>query len=134
MRMLLNRCLQSRALFYGDNKRAPEGPHLLKKDGYYYLFEAEGGTGRDTGITVSRSRELKGNVMNPAHNPIMRQNNPDEIIQRCGHGKPVQTGNGDWYMVYLCGRKIGDGYSILGRETAALDPISWTMDGWPIVQ
>ena len=35
-------------------------------------------------------------------------------------------------MVYLCGRKIGDGYSILGRETA-LDPISWTMDGWPIV-
>ena len=22
-------------LFYGDNKRAPEGPHLLKKDGYY---------------------------------------------------------------------------------------------------
>jgi xylan 1,4-beta-xylosidase len=35
-------------LFYGDNKRAPEGPHLLKKDGYYYLFEAEGGTDRDT--------------------------------------------------------------------------------------
>ncbi len=24
-------------LFYGDQKRAPEGPHLLKKDGYYYV-------------------------------------------------------------------------------------------------
>ena len=35
-------------------------------------------------------------------------------------------------MVYLCGRMIGDGYSMLGRETA-LDPVSWTADGWPIV-
>lgn len=35
-------------------------------------------------------------------------------------------------MVYLCGRMIGDGYSMLGRETA-LDPISWTADGWPVV-
>lgn len=25
-------------LFYGDQKRAPEGPHLLKKDGWYYLI------------------------------------------------------------------------------------------------
>lgn len=119
-------------LYYGDNKRAPEGPHLLKKDGYYYLFEAEGGTGPGHRITVSRSRELKGIYEPCPYNPIMRQNNPDEIIQRCGHGKPVQTQNGQWYMVYLCGRKIGDGYSILGRETA-LDPITWTADGWPIV-
>ena len=119
-------------LYYGDNKRAPEGPHLLKKDGWYYLFEAEGGTGPGHRITVSRSRELKGIYEPCPYNPIMRQNNPDEIIQRCGHGKPVQTQNGQWYMVYLCGRKIGDGYSILGRETA-LDPITWTADGWPIV-
>ena len=126
--MLLNRG----ARIFEHNKRAPEGPHLLKKDGYYYLFEAEGGTGPGHRITVSRSRELKGIYEPCPYNPIMRQNNPDEIIQRCGHGKPVQTQNGDWYMVYLCGRKIGDGYSILGRETA-LDPISWTMDGWPIV-
>ena len=48
-------------LFYGDQKRAPEGPHLLKKDGWYYLFEAEGGTGEGHRITVSRSRSLMGN-------------------------------------------------------------------------
>ncbi len=119
-------------LYYGDNKRAPEGPHLLKKDGYYYLFEAEGGTGPGHRITVSRSKELFGLYTPCPYNPIMRQTNESAIIQRCGHGKPVQTQNGDWYMVYLCGRKIGDGYSLLGRETA-LDPISWTADGWPIV-
>ncbi len=119
-------------LFYGDQKRAPEGPHLLKKDGYYYLFLAEGGTGPGHRITVARSRELMGNYEPCPYNPIMRQMDEKAGIQRCGHGKPVCTQNGEWYMVYLCGRRVGDGYSILGRETA-LDPITWTADGWPIV-
>lgn len=119
-------------LYYGDQKRAPEGPHLLKKDGYYYLFLAEGGTGPGHRITVARSRELMGNYEPCPYNPIMRQMDEKAPIQRCGHGKPVCTQNGEWYMVYLCGRMIGKGYSILGRETA-LDPITWTKDGWPIV-
>lgn len=123
---------KAQMLYYGDNKTAPEGPHLLKKDGYYYLFEAEGGTGPGHRITVSRSRELMGIYEPCPYNPIMRQTDENAIIQRCGHGKPVQTQNGQWYMVYLCGRKIGPGCSILGRETA-LDPITWTLDGWPIV-
>lgn len=118
-------------LFYGDQKRAPEGPHLLKKDGYYYLFEAEGGTGAGHRITVSRSRELFGVYEPCPYNPIMRQNDETAPIQRCGHGKPVQTPDG-WYMVYLCGRMVDGAYSILGRETA-LDPITWTADGWPLV-
>lgn len=119
-------------LFYGDNKRAPEGPHLLKKDGYYYLFEAEGGTGPGHRITVSRSRTLKGIYEPCPYNPIMRQWDEGAGIQRCGHGKPVMTQNGQWYMVYLCGRMVDGRYSILGRETA-LDPITWTADGWPVV-
>ncbi|SFQ20598.1 xylan 1,4-beta-xylosidase [Butyrivibrio proteoclasticus] len=119
-------------LFYGDNKRAPEGPHLYKKDGYYYLLEAEGGTGPGHMVTVSRSRELLGVYEPCPYNPIMRQKDPDALIQRCGHGDMVETPDGRWYMVYLCGRKIGDGYSILGRETA-IDPVTWTADGWPIV-
>lgn len=119
-------------LYYGHQKRAPEGPHLLKKDGYYYLFLAEGGTGPGHRISVARSRDLSGNYEPCPYNPIMRQMDEKAAIQRCGHGKPVCTQNGEWYMVYLCGRRIGDGYSILGRETA-LDPITWTADGWPIV-
>lgn len=123
-------------LYYGDNKRAPEGPHLLRKDGYYYLFLAEGGTGLGHRISVVRSKTLMGNYESCPYNPIMRQNDEKAVIQRCGHGKPVQTQNGDWYMVYLCGRKItgknGEHCSILGRETA-LDPITWTADGWPVV-
>ena len=119
-------------LYYGSNKRAPEGPHIYKKDGYYYLLQAEGGTGPGHRVTVSRSRELMGVYEPCPYNPIMRQNDEGATIQRCGHGDMVETPDGRWYMVYLCGRKIGDGYSILGRETA-LDPVTWTADGWPIV-
>lgn len=123
-------------LYYGDNKRAPEGPHLLKKDGYYYLFLAEGGTGLSHRITVARSKTLMGNYEPCPYNPIMTQNDNGAMIQRCGHGKPVMTQNGQWYMVYLCGRRLigqnGETFSMLGRETA-LDPITWTKDGWPIV-
>ena len=119
-------------LFYGDHKRAPEGPHLYKKDGYYYLLEAEGGTGPGHRVTVSRSKELFGEYTPCPYNPIMRQKDDTAAIQRCGHGDLVDTPDGRWYMVYLCGRMIGDGYSILGRETA-LDPVTWTPDGWPLV-
>ena len=34
-------------------------------------------------------------------------------------------------MLYLCGRDAG-GVTMLGRETA-LDPMTWTADGWPMV-
>jgi len=122
---------EARLLYYGDQKRAPEGPHLIKKNGYYYLFLAEGGTGPGHRITVSRAKHLEDNFKPCPYNPIMRQWLEEAPIQRCGHGKPVQTQYGEWYMVYLCGRSL-DGYTMLGRETA-IDPIQWTPDGWPIV-
>ncbi len=122
----------AKLLYYGTQKHAPEGPHILKKDGYYYLFQAEGGTGPGHRITVARSNELMGIYEPCPYNPIMRQMDPGAGIQRCGHGKPVMTPDGRWYMVYLCGRSLEGKYSMLGRETA-MDPITWTPDGWPLV-
>lgn len=122
---------EAKLLYYGSHKRAPEGPHILKKDGYYYLFEAEGGTGPLHRITVSRSTELMGIYEPCPFNPIMNQKDANAYLQRTGHGKPVSTTDGRWYMVYLCGRYL-DGKTVLGRETA-LDEITWTKDGWPMV-
>lgn len=119
-------------LYYGDFKRAPEGPRIIQKDGYYYLFLAEGGTGSLHRVTVARSRELMGVYEPCPYNPIMTQKDTGAMIQRCGHGQIVQTQNGQWYMVYLCGRSIDGKFTVLGRETA-LDPVTWTPDGWPIV-
>lgn len=121
----------ARLLWYGDTKRASEGPHLLKKDGWYYLILAEGGTGLTHQISVGRSRTLDGPYEACPYDPVLHQFDPGSPIQKSGHGDLVQTQNGDWYAVYLCARPV-DGYSPLGRETA-LDPVQWTADGWPIV-
>ncbi|MCM1303273.1 MAG: family 43 glycosylhydrolase [Lachnospiraceae bacterium] len=123
---------EPKLLWYGQNKKASEGPHLLYKDGYYYLFMAEGGTGMGHRITVARSRELMGVYESCPYNPILRQWDDKRLIQCSGHGMPVETQDGDWYMVYLCNRISTSGYAILGRETS-LDPITWTADGWPLV-
>lgn len=122
----------AKLLYYGDHKRAPEGPHLIEKDGYFYLFLAEGGTGELHRITVARAKDLFGPYEPCPYNPIMNQKDPAAYIQRSGHGKPVQTTDGEWWMVYLCGRYTDGRFTICGRETA-LDPITWTEDGWPIV-
>lgn len=123
---------EPKLLWYGQNKKASEGPHMLYKDGYYYLFMAEGGTGMGHRITVARSKELMGVYESCPYNPILRRWDEKRLIQCCGHGMPVETPEGDWYMVYLCNRISTSGYAVLGRETS-LDPITWTADGWPLV-
>jgi hypothetical protein len=37
-----------------------EGPHLYKRDGWYYLLTAEGGTNWNHAVTMARSRNLTG--------------------------------------------------------------------------
>ena len=125
------RLSETTLLYYGSQKRAPEGPHLLKRDGWYYLFLAEGGTGMGHRETVARSRSLHGPYQPSPYGPVIRQWDERALIQRCGHAKPVQTQDGRWYFVYLCGRALDGQWTLLGRETA-LDPFTWTQDGWPL--
>ncbi len=119
-------------IYYGSCKHAPEGPHLLKKDGWYYLFLAEGGTGMGHRETVARSRCLMGPYQPSPYGVLLRQWDENALIQRCGHAKLVSTPDGRWYMAYLCGRALDGLWTLLGRETA-LDPITWTADGWPVL-
>lgn len=118
-------------LLFGSARIKPEGPHLLKKDGWYYLFLAEGGTGAGHMETVARSRKLRGPYEPCPYGPILSRRNPHSPLGRSGHGKPVCTPDGRWFMVYLCGRTV-EGDTVMGRETA-LDPMAWTADGWPMV-
>lgn len=118
-------------IYYGSARIKPEGPHMLKKDGWYYLFLAEGGTGAGHMETVARSRNLRGPYVPCPYGPILSRVNVFNPIGRGGHGKPVMTPDGQWYMVYLCGRTV-EGDTVMGRETA-IDPMTWTTDGWPVV-
>lgn len=116
-------------LWEGTGRASPEGPHILKKDGYYYIIMAEGGTEYGHCVTVARSRELYGPYEPCPFNPVHTQTDPAAIIQRAGHGKLVQTQHGEWWIIHLGGRPVGGGFCTLGRETY-LEPVQWTEDGW----
>ena len=119
-------------LWEGTGERCPEGPHVLKHNGYYYAILAEGGTGYGHRVSVARSKTFRGPYEVSPYNPVMRQLDPDAPIQRTGHGKLTEDSNGNWWMYYLCGRKNEGNYTTIGRESA-LDPVTWTEDGWFIV-
>lgn len=110
----------------------PEGPHLYKKDGYYYMMLAEGGTDRNHSVTMCRSRSIWGPYENHFCNPILthRHLGKDYPVQCVGHGDLVETPSGEWYMVMLGMRPI-DGCTTLGRETF-LARVVWE-NGWPVV-
>ncbi|MEK4251253.1 glycoside hydrolase family 43 protein [Paenibacillus sp. FSL W7-1287] len=116
-------------LWEGTGRIAPEGPHIIKKDGYYYIILAEGGTEYGHCITAARSKSLYGPYEASPFDPVHTQSDRQAQIQRAGHGKLVQTQHGEWWIVHLGGRPLGGGYCTLGRETY-LEPVQWTKDGW----
>lgn len=110
----------------------PEGPHLYKRNGYYYILHAEGGTGPHHAVTVCRSKHIFGPYENNFCNPIIthRHLGKDYPVQYVGHADLVETVHGDWYMVMLAVRPE-QGYTTLGRETF-LAEVVWEND-WPVV-
>jgi len=118
-------------IFKGTSIGLTEGPHLYKRNGYYYLLTAEGGTGWGHAVTLARSRALNGPYeLHPESYVLTARDRPDVPLQRAGHADLVETQNGETYMVYLCGRPLPNrGRCTLGRETA-IQRMTWDVDGW----
>jgi xylan 1,4-beta-xylosidase len=118
-------------IFTGTAIGFTEAPHLYKRNGYYYLITAEGGTGWGHTVTMARSRELLGPYeLHPETYILTACNRPDAELQRAGHADLVETQHGETYMVYLCGRPLRTrGRCTLGRETAILR-MAWGADDW----
>ncbi|OLL28376.1 glycoside hydrolase family 43 [Burkholderia sp. SRS-W-2-2016] len=109
-----------------------EAPHLMKKDDWYYLITAEGGTGYTHATCVSRSRDIFGPYEFHPQTPMLTSRDANERrIQRTGHGNLVEGPHGQWYMTYLGSRPLDaqTKRSPLGRETC-IASIEWR-DGWP---
>lgn len=110
-----------------------EGPHILKKDGWYYLVAAEGGTEQGHSEVVFRSKAVLGPYVPGPNNPILTQRDlPDSRrnpITSSGHAQLVDTGKGDWWATFLAVRPYGGNFFNTGRETLLM-PVSWH-DGWP---
>lgn len=118
-------------IFKGTALGFTEAPHLYKRDGWYYLITAEGGTNWNHAVTMARSRNLAGPYeLHPDTYVISSRQRPDAELQRAGHADIAETPDGETYMVYLCGRPLRNrGRCTLGRETA-IQKMAWGRDGW----
>lgn len=113
-----------------------EAPHIFKKDGYYYLICAEGGTAYNHSEVVFRSESATGPYVPWDKNPILTQRHLDPSrpnpITTTGHADFVELENGEWWAVFLGCRPYADkDYFNTGRETF-LAPVKW-IDGWPVI-
>ncbi|MEO3997410.1 glycoside hydrolase family 43 protein [Mesorhizobium sp. CAU 1732] len=122
---------EARNIFHGSAHGLVEGPHVFKRDGWYYLTTAEGGTGYGHAVTMARSRALDGPYeMHPLTHVITSKDAPEAQLQRAGHGQLVETPEGEFYHTHLCSRPLpGIRRSPLGRETA-IQKCVWKEDGW----
>jgi xylan 1,4-beta-xylosidase len=109
-----------RNVFRGSAHGLVAGPHVYKKNGWYYLTTAEGGTSYGHAVTMARSRHIEGPYeMHPLTHPITSKDDPEAPLQRAGHGQIVETPEGLVYHTHLCSRPLpGTRRSPLGRETA----------------
>lgn len=112
-----------------------EGPHIYKRDGWYYLVCAEGGTSLQHSQVVARSRDIWGPYTPYEHNPILTQRDLPEdradAIGNAGHADLVQATDGTWWAVFLASRMYDRVRYNTGRETFLL-PVEWK-DGWPTI-
>ncbi|WP_430786332.1 glycoside hydrolase family 43 protein [Actinoplanes sp. G11-F43] len=121
-------------IFEGTGAGFTEAPNVYRKDGWYYLITAEGGTSWEHRVTVARSRHLLGGYEVDPSGPLLTSaGRPDLALQKAGHGSLVQTPAGDWYLAHLVARPYApSGRCVLGRETA-LQRLEWQPGEWPRV-
>ena len=132
----------------GTDRGCIEGPHIYKKNGWYYLMCAEGGTGYGHCVTMARSKDIWGPYEGDPQNPILTSYpdhfnergdesflkpqyfNPDITLQKAGHGSMAETPLGTVYLAHHCARPfLPELRCTLGRETA-IQEMAWTPDGW----
>jgi xylan 1,4-beta-xylosidase len=125
----------SRLIWEGSGGRYPEGPHLYKIAGRYYLMISEGGTEYGHMVTIARGSSAWGPFEPCPRNPILTHRNTglDQPIQGVGHADLVEDGEGNWWIVLLAIRPQGGYYwHHLGRETF-LASVRWDGEGWPVI-
>jgi xylan 1,4-beta-xylosidase len=122
-------------IFHGSLIGVTEGPHVYKRNGWYYLLTAEGGTTFEHAATIARSKNLDGPFEIHPQNPLLSSSgHPNLELQKSGHASLVETQHGEWYIAHLCGRPLepgqDGGFCNLGRETA-IQKLEWGQDDWP---
>ncbi|WP_431357423.1 glycoside hydrolase family 43 protein [Hymenobacter nitidus] len=112
-----------------------EGPHIMKRNGWYYLYAAEGGTSVNHTEVVFRSKTVLGPFVPYEKNPILSQRelpkDRQNPITSAGHAQFVEGPDGKTYAIFLAVRPYEDNFYNTGRETFIV-PVVWK-DEWPVM-
>ena len=112
-----------------------EGPHLMKRHEWYYLYAAEGGTSVNHTEVVFRSKSALGPFVPYEKNPILSQRelpkDRKDPITSAGHAQFVQGPDDKTYAIFLAVRPYEGNYYNTGRETFIV-PVVWK-DEWPVM-
>ena len=121
---------EPKLIFEGTEVGATEAPHIYKRNGYYYLMVAEGGTMYNHGVLLARSKNIFGPYEIDTQPLLTTRDNKEISIQRTGHASLIDTPEGKWYVAYLGARPVGEKKRcILGRETCICE-VFWNENGW----
>lgn len=121
-------------IYPGTERGLTEAPHIFKRNGWYYLTTAEGGTGYEHAVSLARSRDIWGPYEDHPDLHVITAAGTDGSIQRTGHGQYVETPDGRGFHTFLMGRPMAgpDGtgrFCPMGRETG-IEEVIWRED-WP---
>ncbi|KAG8730889.1 hypothetical protein FRC11_005569 [Ceratobasidium sp. 423] len=120
---------EPKPIWSGTGRPIPEAPHMYRKDGWYYLLVAEGGTELDHCATIARSRSVWGPFEECPDNPIIHAASKDAYFQTIGHADIFQSPEGQWFAVALATRDGRINFP-MGRETVLI-PGQWEPGNWP---
>lgn len=107
-------------------ERLVEGPWVIKREGYYYLFYS----GDDCcdrphyAVLVARSKSPLGPFEKNPNNPVLFAG---ERFIGPGHNGLIQDDGGDWWYLY----HAFDQQNRAKGRVLLLDRITWQADGWP---
>ncbi|GGB97800.1 glycoside hydrolase family 43 protein [Dyadobacter sediminis] len=112
-----------------------EAPHIMKRNGWYYLYAAEGGTSVNHTEVVFRSKSVWGPFVPYENNPVLTQMGLPEDrknpVTSAGHAQFVDGPDGKTYAIFLAVRPYEGDYYNTGRETF-IAPVEWKND-WPVI-
>lgn len=124
---------ETKKIFTGTDRGLVEGPHIYKKDGWYYLLTAEGGTFYEHAATVARSKSIFGPYeVHPNKHLCSAMGHPEHPLHKTGHTSWCQGPDGRWFLAFLCGRPVDGENCVLGRETG-INELVWIND-WPYLK
>ncbi|MGL1890385.1 MAG: glycoside hydrolase family 43 protein [Spirochaetaceae bacterium] len=144
---------ESKIIYTGNVKfGCTEGPHLYKRNDWYFLLTAEGGTGYGHAVKIARSRSVLGPYVESTNGPLITSRlnvdpdkpkpdsdflkpqfyNPGAELQKSGHGSIIDTVDGEGVLFHLSAQPIMPQMRcVLNRETS-IQKIEWVND-WPIL-